>query len=305
MLFRFNIGGSGADGFEIDRVPQYYMPYWEKVGGDEERVVYRPTPRTLLYHLWLSFLAVFILFCAVFYSGWPWSTAKEVAREEARRETETQKVEFKQQLKPLMDELKGQLSPEKLAELERKQATDQKRRDADLAKLRSQRSVVDRFLWGIYWLFFCWLVWVAVMPIVTFPLKQVTFARSADDELIIRKRRFITRERRWPLWELGLLDYRVEEERASLRMTTYSVGWWWIARIIGEGRGTIEFYLERQKQRPTDLSSPPRSIKSFLKQMQQLTRVEEILVPQEIPGRRRGRFHTRFGTTTIESEQAV
>lgn len=246
MLFRFSIGRSRSGGIGFRSTLIYYMPFWEVVCKERHKVEYRPTGETFVHLGKLSLMAIFVLGCLVWYSGFPWSA-----------------------------------SP------------------ADAAS-----SVFETIGSILYWLVFTALVAVAVLPIAGFPLQRLTLERTEEDQFVIRKRGLWPTTRSWPNEAFGQIIFAVEEETSRYRHVTTTIGWLWMVKlrvspqfVMEHGPSLVDdpeivFHIDRQKDRPTDLTRPPRSVRVLIKHLRRLTGIRQV-GHTEIESEKRGFFGRR------------
>jgi len=314
MLFRFNIGRSRSGGLGLRVTPVYYMPYWRVVQARRHRLVCRPSERTFLHLLGISGMALFLLVFITWSAGFPWSADEEqkqaaLALQGPERQAQIENV------RKLTEELKKNLSPAKVAEIDRQQA----KRQSELKNQLDGYSSGLRFIRAvdsiIHWFAFCALSAIVVLPLVGYPLQRVIVERTADDEFVIRKRGLWQSTHRWPLATFGQIVYTPEEEMAN----TYTIGWRWMVKLrvlpqvsLENGPSLVDdteiaFYIDFVKHRPANDDPPPQSVKVLVKHLRRVTGIDTVA--RSTLGSDKwgffGRRRRRTTTTTVTSEPEV
>jgi len=316
MLFRFNIGKSRAGGIGFRSTLIYYMPFWEATRKQRSRVVYRPTPRTFVHLAKTSLMALFLLGCVVWYGGLPWSSSES---DEAPGQGAAAPPGPAARVAPLPDVLRRNLPPERLAQLDREEAQRQRENRVQRQLLRPPTTVFDTLGRAAHWVMFVGLAAVAVFPMAGYPLQRVTLERTDDDQLVIRKGGLRPSTRSWPVDAFGQIIYAVEEERMRVRHSSHTIGWLWMVKlqvspqfVAEHGPSLVDdpeivFHIDRQKQQPSDMDRPPRSVRVLIKHLRRLTGIRQV-GHTELPSYEHGFFTRRrrsVTTTTSTSEPVV
>lgn len=77
MLYQFNFGKSRWGAWRWRHIPVVYMLYWQPTKRTQDRVVYRPSSRTLGHLLGISGLALCLLAVVTWVAGFPWAPASD------------------------------------------------------------------------------------------------------------------------------------------------------------------------------------------------------------------------------------
>ena len=315
MLFRFNIGKSRRGGLGLRVMPVYYMPYWRVAWAGRHRVVYRPSERTLLHLVGISGMALFVLAVITWSAGFPSDdeTQKQtvVAVQDPGVQEQIEKV------RKLTEELKQNLPPGEVTEIERSSA----RRRSGLRQQLDEFRSWQRFMRGagnsIHWFAFIVLSMVIVLPLVGYPLQRVIIERTKEGELVVRKGGVWPSTRRWPLGTFGQIVYTPEEESSGTGHDSSTIGWRWMVKLCGSPQISIEqglslvddveiaFYIDFEEHLRANNVPPPRSVQVLVEHLCQLTGID-VVTRSEIGPEKRGIFGPRrTTTTTVTSEPEV
>ncbi len=287
MLYQFNLGKSRWGGWRWRHIPVYYMLYWQPGKSTQDRVVYRPSRRTLGHLLGISGLALFLLALLIWYSGFPWAPASDQGAQPKPVRTVT--AEEIQQVQQFTEKLKQNLSPEMRAELEQKSAARVKKMQHQVEQNKAVRHTGHLIMTILYWVMYGSLCAVMVLPPAAYPFEWVTIQRSGDD-LIVRKRGVWSVTRRWPLSTFGqIICYVDAESRRSPGDISTIVGWRWMVKLAAPAETWIEqepslvddpevvFFIDYRKIQPANDEPLPGSVNKLTAHLQRLTGIESVV----------------------------
>ena len=287
MLYQFNFGKSRWGGWRWRHIPVYYMLYWQPSKSTHDRVVYRPSRRTLGHLLGISGLALFLLAFLTWYSGFPWAPASDQGAQDKPIRTVT--AEEIQQVQQFTEKLKQKLSPEARAELERKSAARKKQMQQQVEQNKAVRHTSQQIMTILYWVMYGSLCAIMVLPPAAYPFEWVTIQRSGDN-LIVRKRGVWSVTRRWPLSTFGqIICYVDAESQGSPGELSVIVGWRWMVKLAAPAETWIQeqpslvddlevvFFIDYRKTQPANDEPLPGSVTKFTAHLQRLTGIESVV----------------------------
>jgi hypothetical protein len=287
MLYQFNFGKSRWGGWRWRHIPVVYMPYWQSTKSTQDRVVYRPSSRTLGHLLGISGLALFLLAVVTWVVGFPWAPASDQgAQPKPVRSITAEEIQKVQQF---TEKLKQNLSPEARAELQRKSATREKQRQQQVQRNQAVRHTSHRVMHILYWIMYGSLCAVMILPLAAYPFEWVTIQRDGDD-LIVRKRGVWSVTRRWPLSDFGqIICYVDAQSQRSPNNASTIVGWRWMVKLaapaetwIQEGPSLVDdpevvFFIDYQKTQPANDAPAPGSVGKLVAHLQRLTGIKSVV----------------------------
>jgi hypothetical protein len=321
VQFQFQFGDRRGGGRGVRSVPTYALTDWRAASGDDGTLTFRPSWRTVWRRSGITLVAAVFLGLQYWSLGWPWQLPQPLApapQEQARINEAARELQAQFEQNMTLDQRR------QFAErVERARRDHDRRLAADRVEIGRRRRISRAF----HWFFFEGLIALGVLPLLLAAWERVDLRNGPDDELIVRRRRFLTREHSWPQGTFGgVLCSVVERVHRSRRGWPQHLGWFWQIRLLPrhEQGGTaaprfvddpiVEFHVARQPDPPHDAKSPPKRVRAFLKYICRLAEIEPRAVQFGIvpdPGhsprgfweRWRPRFRTQ--TVTYESEPHV
>ena len=263
------------------------MLYWHPSKSTQDRVVYRPSRRTLGHLLGISGMALSLLTLLTWYTGFPWATASDqVAQPKPAHIVANKEL---QKVQEFTEKLKQNLPPDARAELELNSAARAKQMQHRVEQNNSVRRTSHLIMTILYWVMYVCLCAIVALPPATYPFEWVTIQRSGND-LIVRKRGVWSVTRRWPLSTFGqILCYADPESRRSPGSASTIVGWRWMVKLGASAETWIEqnpslvddpevmFFIEYQKTQPSNDEPLPGSVSTLIAHLQRLTEIESVV----------------------------
>ena len=282
MLYRFVFGKSRWGGWRCRHIPLYYMPYWQLRKRTHDRVVYRPSTRTLGHLLGISGMALFVLVLLTWSAGFPWANASSQPRP-----AHTVTAEEAQQLRELTEKLKQNLPADTRAELERKWTAQGNTMRHQVEQNKTVRRTGRIVMTILYWIMYVSVGAVMVLPLAACPFEWLTIQRSGND-LIVRKRGVWSVTRHWPVSTFGQICCYVDAEYLD-GDSDVIVGWRWMVRLSASDKGWTEqepslvddpevvFFIDYQKTQPSNDQPLPGSVSRLTEHLQNLTGIRRVV----------------------------
>ena len=287
MLYQFKFGKSLWGGWRFRNVPVYYMLYWQPGRNTQDRIVYRPSTRTLAHLVGISGMALILLVLSTCFAGFPWVSDSDQAAPaiEVRAVTD----EEVRKVQEFTERLKKHLSPDARAELERKSSARAQSMQDRSERNESVRQTGHLIKSTLYWLMYLGLFAVMVFPLGAYPFEWLEIQRSGND-LVVRKRGIWPVTRRWPLGTFGqILCYVDAERQRSPGTVSTVVGWRWMVKLTASAEVWAEreaslvdhpevvFFVDYQKMQPSDTELLPGSVSTLISHLQRLTGIEAVV----------------------------
>ncbi len=302
MLYQFVFGKSRWGGWRCRHIPVYYMLYWQLRKRTRDRVVYRPSTRTLGHLLGISGMALFVLVLLTWNAGFPWAPASGQAGQPKPAHTVT--AEEIQQLRELTEKLKQNLTPDARAELERKWTARGNKMQHRVEQNKAVRRTGRIVMTILYWTMYGSLCAVMVLPLAAYPFEWLTIQRSGND-LIVRKHGVWSVTRRWPVSTFGQIFCYVDAEYLD-GDSDVIVGWRWMVKLGASDKAWTEqepslvddpevvFFIDYQEIQPSNDRPLPGSVSKLTEHLQSLTGIKPV-VRGEVSG---GRVTQRYPMAT-------
>lgn len=253
-------------------LPSYSIIDWRRDDIDADRLTYRPSWRTAVRRSMLTALAAALLALMCWTAGVPWQPDWQAAPANQLVEPPGA-VEFQDR-------------PGDDVPLEH----GQRRRGA--RRQRAARpliiAVLEPIFHAAHWTAFVGLVAAGGLPLFLVPWERLTIRRGADGELVVCRRRLLTRTRAWSAGAFGGAVCEAVERVHRRRGGRRESDWVWVVRLVPHHTGgmipwplhvddpVVEFHVGHQCEAPHDAHRPPRRVRSFLKHVLRLAGVSDV-----------------------------
>jgi hypothetical protein len=279
VQFKFQLGDRRGGGLRV--VPIYAITDWRIAFDEDGLLTFRPSWRTVWRRSGITLVAVILLGMLIWSKGFPWQAPPPVAPVAPRQ------AEVDQVARELQAEVERNMTPEQRRRLADELERGQQARERRAAAARAELGWLRRIGWAVHWTLFEGLIALGLLPLLLAAWERVDLWNGPEAELVVRRRRFLTRERTWPRRRFGgIMCEAVERVHRGRRRWTQHMGWFWVVRLLPrhehESVATpqhiadpvVEFHLARQADRPSDGELPPESVRAILKQICRLAGIE-------------------------------
>lgn len=281
LQFHIQLGKRRDGGFGVRTLPIYAVTDWRATSVDDCQLILRPSLQTVWRRLAVTLAAAVFLLLLIWSQGLPWQS------EPLTPPAPLPQPEIDAAARELQAELERTLPPEQRQRFADNLTRAEHERARRLAEQRIRLDWRRRVGRAVYWALFEGLVTLGVLPLILAAWERIDLRNGPDDELIVRRRRFLTRERTWPRGSFGgILCSAAERIQRAHGSRQYYMGWFWIVRLLPrhEEGGiaplrhvddpVVEFHVAQQPDRPLDERRPPKRVRAFLKHICRMTNIE-------------------------------
>ncbi len=262
--------------------PLYNLHTRRLHSADPHRIVYRPSLRTAILRLPITFS--FFVLAGIIWFG---SAGFRQAPDPRSPISETERAEIAKGEQELLEHIRREMNNE---EYEKLAATANARRaehEAALVQAIENRNRVAGMVTQTVYGMCAALIVLSILPIVSCLWERVSIEKDANGAICIFQWRFVPRRRRWAPAEFSRIDTWAMERywfRRYGRVTKHS--WDWFIQLAPLGPASMpivadaaltaeavgpQFLIHRQKEQPTGIGRAPEPVRDFVKALRALT----------------------------------
>lgn len=262
-------------------VPIYNLRTWKLAAANEQRILYRPTWRTLFLRMQWTLVAGLLLFALLYATQ---TFRKPLVAPTLTIEERTFATQGEQAAR---DMLRDQVGPEEYERITREIERDRSVRAAeDIARLERQERLRQGIVLGINAVAGV-LVALGVLPPVACAWARVAIEKSVRGEIGVRSRGVLPRARQWPGDHFDrIVTWTMERYWFGRHRAVVGHAWEWIVQLSPRGMPSMpyvgdaaiaseemgpQFLLDRQKHRPLETERAPETVRAFVKALRALT----------------------------------
>ena len=251
----------------------YDIRDWTLKEFDADRLVYRPSPKTLMRALGVTLIAVIIIGGLVGTFGMPPGSAFE--KEPGQAITQEEKDRRISDLNAAMEALRKSMpeTESKLldANVEKRSADRAAQRAADQQKF----ELIGTIGAALYWLVFTVAAFFAIAAPLSLLWQKVTIDLDYNSDLRVKYFELWPSTRVFPVAEMNAMAILAEEIIHYSRRNHYTEfeGWRWSVTLMGQN-DSVTFQVDMEDTLPTKIDRMTQRVRTFTESLHHMTGIE-------------------------------
>lgn len=295
--------------------PTYPIYTWRQASRDESELRYRPTLRTVLHRLAITFVC--LLFAALF--QWGQVGLEDRLSSPSRSATAPETIrELQAAEENLIESMRGTLGEAATERIVRQANAERELRAqaaaATITRFEQTRRFLDTGRHGLIGLF----VLLGVYAPLSCLWNRVTISRTPEGQLAIKSFMILPRTTYWPLDDFyAIRTFAMEHYGFRRRGGLLYHRWEWLVQLSFKGRPHLpfhgsaglafsemspQFHIHRERHQPSLPGRAPEVVRDLVKGLRAVTGLKAE-PPQLIEGRIVGRKRVVYNATLRESQE--
>lgn len=277
----------------------YDIRDWTLKEFEADRLVYRPSPRTLMRALGVTLIAAIIIGGLVGTFGIPPGSAFE--KEPGQNITQEEKDRRISDLNAAMEAMRKSMPETDSKLLDTGPETHSADRAAQRAAAQQKFELIGTIGAALYWLVFTIAAFFAIAAPLSMLWQKVTIDLDYNSDLRVKYFELWPSTRVFPVAEMNAMAILAEEIIHYSRRNHYTEfeGWRWSVTLMGQN-DSVTFQVDMEETLPTKLERMTQRVNTFIQSLHHMTGVEP-----SAPGLVRDRLETNFFGRRKSTKQVV